>query len=159
MKKTLLSTILAAGLAFGLTSATAQDVKTEPSKPEASKDAQEGKDCSGLTGRKLELCLKHGREMSESQPNQGAGTRKQTGQSAADPQRDVTNPVGQGEGQKTPGTQGTQGGADDSAAAGTKPGEQSEGTTTTPGSEGTQAGPRDDSAVQDTKPQKKRKAQ
>jgi hypothetical protein len=158
MKKTLLSTILAAGFAFGLTSATAQDVKTDAPKAEAGRDAQ-GKDCNGLTGRKLELCLKHGREMSESQPNQGAGAREQTGQTAVDPQRDVTNPVGQGEGQKTPGTQGTQGGPDDSAAAGTKPGEQKEGTTTTPGSEGTQAGPRDDSAVQDAKPQKKPKAQ
>ena len=74
--KTFLSVLTAASLALGLTNAIAQDVKPADSNAQGQK--QGSKDCSGLTGHKLELCLKHGRETSASQPDQGTNVRKQT---------------------------------------------------------------------------------
>jgi hypothetical protein len=76
--KSLLSGLLAVGLAFGLTNGIAQNAK--PPDPNAQAQTPGSKDCKGLTGNKLELCLKHGRAATDGQPNQGTGVRNQTQQ-------------------------------------------------------------------------------
>ena len=76
--KTLLTRLLAASLALGLTNGIAQNAKPPDTKTEAQK--QGNKDCKGLTGNKLELCLKHGRQATDGQPNQGPAARTETQQ-------------------------------------------------------------------------------